>query len=337
MFIFIFWDKYNNNMDYSNIKNNAFHMQMFIDDVVNYNNSILLEVYGKLQQEVPKDPKQSTVSKLLQRAYEKVEEKLGIPDIIGIYKGLDKEYDLNPPPALIGDFSDIAERFRMTYLQMRTKLAQIYDKPEKYANEVYGDFQVGKMSTIHFPEYGTLDFNNLLVTFNNVFRMEITRDELVKRYKIGITEFISRPQVRLVNPVGGRDPEFNVKWWILEHGINTLIPERSFGMSKEETINKGNFDNTLIPFLERVPGVFLDRYDRPDGIAWQEYCMVGKWVEYGQYTWTLLSAADKATALRLSNWLFIDDGYGNIMNPNGVAYRRDVFTKWGIEGSNPPP
>jgi hypothetical protein len=26
------------------------------------------------------------------------------------------------------------------------------------------------------------------------------------------------------------------------------------------------------------------------------------------------------------NWLFIDDGFGNILNPNGVLYRVDLLT-----------
>lgn len=323
-------------MDLSNIKRNALRMQMFIDDIVNYNNAILIEIYGKLQQDVAKDPKQSTISKLLTRAYETVERKLGIPDVIGFYKGLNVEYNLSPPPALLGDFSDIAERFRMTYLQMRTKLAQIYDNPEKYADEVYGQFQVGNMSTINFPEYGSLNFNTLLVTFNNAFRLEIVRDELVKHYRIGFTYFVSQPQIKLLNPETSRFTELNVKSWrgpFGNNGISTTIPERSFGLAKGERITRDTFEKNVTAFLERVPGVYIEKYDRPHGIAYQEYCLVGNWVEYGQCTWTLLSSANKETALRLSNWLFIDDGFGNIMNPNGVAYRKDVFTNWGIEGS----
>jgi hypothetical protein len=30
-------------------------------------------------------------------------------------------------------------------------------------------------------------------------------------------------------------------------------------------------------------------------------------------------------------WLFIDDGFGNTINKDGVAYRDEVFRKWGIQ------
>jgi hypothetical protein len=33
------------------------------------------------------------------------------------------------------------------------------------------------------------------------------------------------------------------------------------------------------------------------------------------------------------NWLFIDDGVGNVTNPNGVAFRQEVFTSWGLKGT----
>jgi hypothetical protein len=35
----------------------------------------------------------------------------------------------------------------------------------------------------------------------------------------------------------------------------------------------------------------------------------------------------------LCNWLFIDDGAGTVLNPDGIAHRADVFTNWGLSGS----
>jgi len=35
----------------------------------------------------------------------------------------------------------------------------------------------------------------------------------------------------------------------------------------------------------------------------------------------------------LCNFLFIDDGFGNVINENGVAMRQDVFENWGLEGA----
>lgn len=37
------------------------------------------------------------------------------------------------------------------------------------------------------------------------------------------------------------------------------------------------------------------------------------------------------------NWLYIDDGAGNIVNPNGVGYRDDVIRNWTANGFQIPP
>ena len=35
----------------------------------------------------------------------------------------------------------------------------------------------------------------------------------------------------------------------------------------------------------------------------------------------------------LCSYLFKDDGFGNVINPDGVAMRQDVFENWELEGS----
>ena len=120
-------------VDEARIKRNARCIQIFLDDVVNYNNSVLLDVYGKLQQtgapSFPGDPRQALAKDVLEQAFGAVLDHVGAPNIIAILLGFNSSYVAIPPPSLGQDSGDIALRFRTTFLQMRGDMARIYDDP----------------------------------------------------------------------------------------------------------------------------------------------------------------------------------------------------------------
>ena len=37
------------------------------------------------------------------------------------------------------------------------------------------------------------------------------------------------------------------------------------------------------------------------------------------------------------NWLFIDDGFGTVLNANGIGMRDDIFRNWGVQYGNQIP
>jgi hypothetical protein len=62
-------------------------------------------------------------------------------------------------------------------------------------------------------------------------------------------------------------------------------------------------------------------------IEYHKYYLVNGFSEDSASDWRLL---DKA----LTDWLFIDDGFGKVTNPLGIATREEVFRKWKIRNSD---
>ncbi len=347
-------------MDIERIKNNAKQIQIFLDDCVNYSNPILIEVYGNLQQtrspSFPVDPRQAFVLSVLEKAYGLLMDQVGAPNVLAILLGLSQSYVDYPPPSLAHDFASIAERFRMTFQQMRSEMAAIYDDPLANAAKSYKlpfplpgtgatVFSVRDMQDSIFPEYGSGFFNTLLLSFNQFYRQQVTRIEMKAHFKVGFAYFVAQPQTDLRNPeVDGR-LQMRDWWWTKApsntgNSLRSRVPERSFGWP-DQINNVGSngsrpfFEATCRAFYEKHPGmyIFICDDDSDGWLGYLQYVLVGLQVPYGSSRWTLFSSPSKDEALTLDHWLFIDDGFGNVVNPDAVAMRQDVFMHWDLVGS----
>lgn len=346
-------------MDEARIKRNARCIQIFLDDVVNYSNSVLLEVYGKLQQtgapSFPGDPRQALAKDVLEQAFGAVLDHVGAPNVIAILLGFNSSYVAIPPPSLGQDFSDIALRFRATFLQMRGDMARIYDDPVGRAADVYPlpyplpgtgarEFRVSDLETGDFPDYGSVAFNDLLLVFNQAFRHQITRVEMVKHFKVGFPYFIAQTRTDLRDPAV--DDQLNMRdWWLTRsqpssNSLYSRVPLASYGVpgripNQRTDSSRQAFEATCRMFYQLMPGTFVcDTPEDSEGRFWyKQYVLVGSQTPYRTRYWALFSSATKDDAYALDRWLFMDDGFGTILNSNGVARRRDVFLHWGLQGS----
>jgi hypothetical protein len=71
-----------------------------------------------------------------------------------------------------------------------------------------------------------------------------------------------------------------------------------------------------------------------DVIVYRRFYLVTGDSEYNteESSWTH-NATWYCASEDLCNYLFKDDGFGNVINPDAVAMRQDVFENWGLEGS----
>lgn len=332
----------------------------FIDETYEYCDTIPVEVYSNLSIAVPDDTgKQSWASMIWCNTYKLIEclDFTGAGILSELVGGLLNYYSdqHTTPPELQKGCANVIERFRITSLQLRSDLAAIHDNPEKHWNDTYtvpfgekNTITVSEIAEAVFPNKYTEDFTQLIRIFSIYFRQEITKDKIPEVVKI-VTYYMhsdntfyaedpSWPNARGNNgsaflpapPIRGNK---YVVWGNVSGYYNNGHDEHDedrynvpYVISNVNIGDEADCKNTVSRFIQRsAPGAYLP-------IAYEYDC----WVYYQYY---LAPITDSWTSCRVvedhfSEWLFIDDGFGNILNVDGVAYREDVFTKWNIEGSS---
>jgi hypothetical protein len=332
----------------------------YIDETYEYSDTIPVEVYSNLSVSTPDDSGgQNWASMIWCNAYKTIEllDFPGASILSELIGGLLNHYG-NPhttPPELQKGCADVIERFRATSMQLRNDLTAIHDNPEKHWNDTYiipfgskPNIVVNELANTTFPEKYTQGFTDLLRIFVSYFRQELTKNKMPDIVKIVVyymhndntfyaedpsssssyanscSAFIPGP------PIGGNT---YVIWGTVSGYYNNGHNEHDeepynvpYAISDTNFGDELDCKNTVSKFIKRSAlGGYLP-------IKWEYNC----WCYYQYYlspihdSWTNCRVVDD----RFSKWLFIDDGFGNIINNDGVAYRSDVFTKWNIQGSS---
>ena len=271
----------------------------------------------------------------------------GLPFITMILSGVLNSYSSTTPPNLSKTFAGISERYLETYLQINTDLTIIMNDPVTYQFTEYtlpdgltlpAPFQgkttisINDLSGVQIPQYGTDEFNNYENAFLSGFQYALARQQtpLVGGYSIGgfeVNTYWADPYTMAMPPADSDTYTWADGQYSIDNNDLSIDPYIVVnGTSIAE------FESCAGEFCAKQGGVLIVPVARTDSsITYIKMYMLRDFVVEDRDGWSLGDSSFYA-------WLFIDDGFGNVINPNGVAYRKDVFRTWGIEyGDQIPP
>jgi hypothetical protein len=296
-----------------NLRNNALHITDFINHLHDYFQDVVNTVFVKINQEKDYDPNQRWISfvyGLTMSAFADVELK-GSDTFASFLSTILSSYDNNTPSqeGLNETIGDVWERLSKTFLQANDDLALVAMNPEAYWNKSYWSetlnrtFHLSDLGDIVFPAKDDITNKGPLVFSNGT-------DILIQKFKYALTKYA-----------------LGKKWSILHDPDKLFWPN---GNDKQITdfaknMIKNNQDILVLwkpdesGSCASCPTYGLSSYEPRLGI--------GDWYSNWDYFHGASPTQD------MMKWLIKDDGYGTILNPDGVATRHEVFYEWGLQGS----
>lgn len=278
------------------------HMHDYLQDPLN-------EVYLKVGQPANQDAAQSFVSKVNGFAFEAIG-KLPFPGsgaASNVLSSLFSSYDTNSAPRLDTVFGDIWSRFSANFLRANDDLGDIYDNPYNHwqdiiINPITGQsYQVSILgnSDVVFPTQ-----ENDIISFNGI------TDATVTSFRYNLTKYV-----------------LGQRWSILHQPNDTFWS--GWNDNDAEDFAKAQINSNRDVFLVWHPDQEGSCGSCPnDGISTNELRLgIGDWYSSWDYYHGDSAPRD------LCDWLFQDDGFGNVFNPNAITYRRDVFYNFPISGN----
>jgi hypothetical protein len=212
-----------------------------------------------------------------------------------------------------------------------------------------------------------VDYGDMLIKFRDGLTYQVAKSEIVTRglYKIGfpliINMVVGYYQSLIVNPENFQKGHDDIDWtplltqymiWKLDvndsdgNVIINRCPKENGGPAEVFHGYNGKYNPCSIEDWKKAAGdysanicksSFLNCYsttqmsDNTNVLYYRTFYLIdGRYnyeqESYGDPTWYVVPD-------NLCNWLFKDDGFGNIVNPTGIATREDVFLNWGLQGS----
>jgi hypothetical protein len=273
------------------------------------------------------------------------------PFIAWILSGIVNDIVQTPPPKLNIVFTQIKERYNVTCMEIDRRLATIYanveanlDKEFKIPDNLFlpapyngkKTFKVRELANCSIPAAKTPDFERCKDAHVVGFRKELTKQQLpttditVAAVYQHTTTYYTLDKVISPGstndiwhgcyPYGGLNYVDN--WDVPEYGLNGNTRTRI-------TCDSVSSFNTIAGKICTNSGSLLVVQTGGDAthVEYRKYYLVNGFSEDSASDWRLL---DKA----LTDWLFIDDGFGKVTNPLGIAKREEVFRKWKIRNSD---
>ncbi len=292
-----------NTDEINKVKLNVNNMMDWVNHLHDYLQDVINEVYDKVTESPVYDPSQQFITNITNTALKSLA-PLGFPGsgvvsaflstFIGSYSGP------ATPPSLQGSFGSVWDRFSRTFLQANVDLAEIHKHVEDNWNKTYTnpvDGSVGHVCDLGDGQVSIPDKDDTL--------FQTMTNTALAAYKFNLTRQTLGSKWTVIEDVQGQfkdGSEDDLKRWITEQA--NYHPEIMVTYWAEEGGTHGMYN--LCPR--------------------KGFRVTENYLGYG----TLLPSAAPAD---LCKWLFQDDGYGVVTNPNGIAQRRDVFYNWGLQGS----
>ncbi len=279
--------------------------------------------------------------------------------------------DGKTPPDLNQEFINIIDRFTNTMLQLRKDLGEIYENTEKHLNDTYtipfGDKKTIKVSELEFydiPNEPDSNFTDLIDHFRKYFRKSITKDLMPKYYKIATVylKIIERPDpfepeyyICSENPEDDSSSCQNSKsncpyTWDINQNDNYIIvtaPGSNNNHYNNNSTDMIQFKNTgvdnSVESFYRTLNSMVKEYGSGSFYS-SKINDIGN-VEY--YCYWLVNYCDcddisskksngggwQVAPEAFTKWLFIDDGGKEVLFPDAVTHRKEVFIDWKLDGS----
>ena len=298
---------------------------------------------------VPTDPSEAVFAELLFTAFY----ELNIIGWVlsGIVKGLSKQDHMTK------HFTKLESRYSETTFQIRKELTEIRSDISGNLNRTYvipatfgvdkSTITVRELSAYIFPDRYSTEFSKLLDIYKKGFRKALVKKLIIKTNNYGIIMFEghnpkyivpSNPDLSIrCNPgpfYWNLTDEKNIATDIIINAtmdMNWYIPPDKVGKGVDPLYAGNCGSKTVSGFLanigyfNNIVGASYITYDLSHIIDGE-----GRIVSYYYFiannynnksNWKLM---DKT----ITDYLFIDDGTGKIINPDGIATREEVFRNW---------
>ena len=335
----------------------ALQIQVLIDAVKLYTIGIPAEVTRYMQLD-PADPGAPTFGQVISQAYGQAAQMNQVSAIIwSVFSGVFNSWS-TAPPASIGIPKSYEDRFDKSMFELRGLFAQVHDSPAAYWSKSYklpftitvdgvqrDSIRIGELWNVSIPQYGTTEYQDFLRFARVTWRKEITKLEAQKKYRIAYPYFIAQTCSHAKNPE--QDNRFLIRQdWILTGGggwIVSKLDERHGGIGKGVGIKNVGPDGSMQSFYatlkrfydEYEPGCYVHaRVDDafPEYLSYYVFYLVPKGLAVDECNWHQLGHTDRKTIVDVGKWLFIDDGYGNVINGDGVVNRLELYRGWKLDG-----
>lgn len=266
----------------------------------------------------------------------------------------------NPELQLNVDKRDLSERNKYTCDAIKKYFTFMYDDPQTYRDQVFNykdkDYTLRDLIDINMPDSNSTVFYSMVHQNGRQFRNQITVTEMAK---IKIWNIYNICDGR-VDPDHGLEQDIPFGW-IFNPITYKVYNKRIRGINKEDIGNGvrifandeiwhfhpdyahveafGNSDDDLVGSFLYAGNQFInsnnnkeDDKKRPS----QHAGLVYPWLVADKYVysqrWYITNGPVETTSANyaLANgefmyWLFIDDGFGNVINPEGAMYRYDIL------------
>ena len=340
-------------LEIQKLQKNLSNLIDFCDESHNYSNTIIDEVYRKLQTASNEDKKLYIFDNFLCSVFEELigSEIPVAPYIAFAFSAIINSYTEDNKPNLNKDFGNLEASELNTSLAIRQTLSEFYQNPQSYIDKVYIlPFQIKKTFTLRellnvdIPDKNSLDFSNSLIYYTRAFRTLLTKMEIPKisgKYFMLTVNFLN-DEIADASYSRKNDPLGTVFYW------DSQIKQQ-IGWSSEQAMihcnnpvileieaDKSNDYNSYIKCISTFAGDFgpafmVDINTSPDGRFFFFICYyISTAIHHPEFSVASWDLGD----VDFFKWLFIDDGFGNIINENGCGMRDDVIRNWGFMGAN---
>ena len=331
-------------------------LQTNLQNLIDFNDSsymntnpVILEVFNMLESSDNKDPGVGIFESLLDSSYQLIS-LLPIPGanvISWFIGGILSSYTNNPLNPLNSDFGEISIRYDKTYYQIRSDLTTMYDNINEFLDTVYyipsiidsnkKTITLRELLNYTIPNKYSENYTELLQAHTRGFRSSICKQELPKANKWCMleVEVVTMDPLSRENVLPADNNPLFALWWDNNSKING-IESNPFMYACQNKIDNievisntsdhQSYIKTLGEFVSKVGSVYIvdigSDTQNPEYFYYLVYFLASQYDD--DFYWNI---ANKS----FSDWLFKDDGFGNIINPDGCGMREDIIKNWGIK------
>ena len=327
-------------------------IQQNLDNLISFNQTshdlsfpVINEVQNMLKSVSPKDEGVSNFSSLLSFAFEQIGnlEFEGATLLSKFLSGLLTSYNTNTPPNLSEDFGLISQRYTVTTQQIYNDLTLYRENVLKYIDNPlpvpFGDktpITLRDLINQKIPKSDEHYFALAVEAHTRGLRSSVCKQELPKTniwqmvyvaYYDGCGYIPGTNLLEVFYPFG-YDTEktplaiANDELWVDKSSIQHVLVE-----SNDTSYN--SFIKLVTEYLKQQPQSFIVPWQQKETIFYYgKYSLMESFSEFRD--WTLATP-------EFCNWLFKDDGFGNIINPDACGLREDVIRNWGLKNGDKIP
>jgi hypothetical protein len=268
------------------------------------------------------------------------------PFIAWFLSGIVDSINTNPPPDLNVDFGNLVDRYSKTTFHIEEELDRLIADPEGNLDKEYKipdyvklpppfdtkkTIKVRELLDVTIPDKYELVFAQCADAHKTGFRNELVKQELprVGGYAVGAIHIQHSTKYNLFiakNPPDGDRINWTDGDWVIKND-ELQLQGRSVTVTGDSF---NDFNKTAGSFNELSGGLIVVTDKTDTSVSYKKYYMLQGFSD-GEWSGWYLGSNE------FYNWLFKDDGFGNIIRPGSVGMRDDIYRNWVTNGNLLPP